>query len=227
MRLWATSVVELLFMTEIAHGYYRQRADLLGIEVPIVLDGLPRRVFGRGDANPIVLSVVKAVEHYLRPVEPFLIAGLPEVCYADDQHLSLSQWERIQDLPTEPRIHPIARHFARNVAPHLSANIPPTGQAYLEAIAPGDVSPAMWRRIRAQRSNPPRDNDEAAAAFFLSRTADENNNSIAATVTVGWARHFDGEHVPTVSGKPFRESLTVRYASATLLRREIAALPPL
>src|SRR5262245_27409184 len=149
-------------MSKAARGYYQRRADILDAAMPRILDGVPFRLLPSNDRRP----PEQLLAEVMRPVEPFLIAGIPEVLEARHQPQTHRQWQRIQALPVNRHVHTISKHAHKIMEP-LLATIPTDGQIYLQALAKGDVVGTALDRATVAPSSPPREEDEMASAFFL------------------------------------------------------------
>jgi hypothetical protein len=216
-------------MSELAAGYYRQRAGDIGVAAlpPLLRDGTAVTLLTL--PGPVVSSG-QLRERYCEEVAPLAaiaLEGVPLALHArSGKSPTTSQWSVMkQRLKPWGRFATLEQFANRNVARAVLRVLPLRGGIYLDALAREEVPEAALRRTTKNTGyytpRPEEESQEPAQVYLMTRSITADGTCVRAHLSVAWG-HF---------GRPNHNSdqlyLGVRYLGAPLLEQEIGALPPL
>jgi hypothetical protein len=202
-----------------AESYYAQRAAELQIAaVPQILHGEPRQLIPNSQDSRLSLAVTRA-QATIQAVEPFAIAGIPEVHKARNEPLAQPEWQHIYGL-IPSRGYETAADFAnkRFTALVRSMRTNKLWRLTLEAVARDEVTDAAVRRACRIACAPQyvQPENEAAQVYLLARAYDEDNVARQGLLTIVQAvAHRD------ILKKQFT---SVRFMGAPLIRKELGTM---
>jgi hypothetical protein len=213
------------FMSKLAGEHYGQIADnFFTSGAPPILDGEPRVLVAPGERLESGLATQRFTE-FSEGLDDFVLDGVLGAIEARGQIVTPARWQIMRGWPRRTE-RSIAEYAASHVEPYCANWLAEdSSSVYLEALTREEVGVKPLNRLTTDMITARSPEEASAQAILLARILDAKGECRASFLTILWGRLLPRRDIAYQGVR--KDSSSVRYFGAPLLRQELAGLPPL